>query len=101
MVIESRAQVASVISGARASRWNTLMDAQTIAQKVLGQSAAWNVDPALYRTRRTMQVLGEALSLVRVKYILLPDNERVSVDIEMQEPTTGLNIGDYLETSQE
>jgi regulator of protease activity HflC (stomatin/prohibitin superfamily) len=101
MVIESRAQVASVISGARASRWNTLMDAQTIAQEVLGQSAAWNVDPALYRTRRTMQVLGEALSLVRVKYILLPDNERVSVDIEMQEPTTGLNIGDYLETSQE
>ncbi len=101
MVIESRAQVASVISGARANRWNTLMDAQTIAQEVLGQSAAWSVDPALYRTRKTMQALGEALSLVRVKYILLPDNERVSVDIEMQEPTTGLNIGDYLETSQE
>ncbi len=101
MVIESRAQVASVISGARANRWNTLMDAQTIAQEVLGQSAAWNVDPALYRTRKTMQALGEALSLVRVKYILLPDKDRISVEIEMQEPTTGLNIGDYLESREE
>jgi len=96
-VIESRAQVASVISGARARRWSTLMDAQTIAQRVLGQSSAWNVDPALYRTRKTMEALGQALSSVRVKYILMPDTERVRVDIEMQEPTTGLNLGDYLE----
>jgi regulator of protease activity HflC (stomatin/prohibitin superfamily) len=97
MVLDSRAQAATVISSARARRWSTLMDAQTIAQEVLSQASAWDVDPALFQTRKTMQVLGEALASVRVKYMLLPDPDRVSVDIEMQEPTTGLNLGDYLE----
>jgi hypothetical protein len=64
---------------------------------VLSQASAWDVDPGLFQTRKTMQVLGEALADVRVKYMLLPDPARVRVDIEMQEPTTGLNLGDYLE----
>jgi DNA gyrase/topoisomerase IV subunit A len=97
MVLDSRAQAATVISSARARRWSTLMDAQTIAQEVLSQASAWDVDPGLFQTRKTMQVLGEALADVRVKYMLLPDPARVRVDIEMQEPTTGLNLGDYLE----
>jgi hypothetical protein len=33
--------------------------------------------------------------------MLLPDADRVKVDIEMQEPTTGLNLGDYLEKKSE
>ena len=97
IVLDSRAQAASVISGARALRWNTLMDAQAIAQDVLGQAPAWKVDPDLYRSRRTMEALSEALSGVRVKYMLLPDAKHVQIDIEMQQPTSGLNLADYLE----
>jgi regulator of protease activity HflC (stomatin/prohibitin superfamily) len=96
-ILDSRAQAASVISGARALRWTALMDAQSIAQDVLGQAAAWNVDPELYRNRRTMEALAEALAAVRVKYMLLPDADRVHLDVEMQQPTSGLNLGDYLE----
>jgi regulator of protease activity HflC (stomatin/prohibitin superfamily) len=101
MVLESRAQAASVISSARARRWSTLMEAQTIAQDVVSQASAWDADPELFRTRKTMQVLGEALSRVRVKYMLLPDAERVRLDIDMQEPTSGLNLADYLERKTE
>ena len=101
MVLESRAQAASVISSARARRWSTLMEAQTIAQDVVSQASAWDAAPELFRTRKTMQVLGEALSRVRVKYMLLPDAERVRLDIDMQEPTSGLNLADYLERKTE
>ena len=96
-MLDSRAQAASVISNARAMRWNALMDAQSIAQDVLGQASAWNVDPALYRARKTMDALGEALAGVRVKYVLMPDAKSVRLDIEMQETTSGLNLADYLE----
>jgi hypothetical protein len=77
------------------------MEAQTIAQDVVSQASAWDADPELFRTRKTMQVLGEALSRVRVKYMLLPDAERVRLDIDMQEPTSGLNLADYLERKTE
>ncbi len=97
IVIDSRARAASVISNARAMRWTTLMNAQAISEDVLGQASAWRVDPELYRTRKTMEALGQALAGVRVKYMLLPDAERVRVDIEMQEPGTGLNLGEYME----
>ena len=100
-ILDSRAQAASVISGARALRWTALMDAQSIAQDVLGQAAAWNVDPDLYRNRRTMEALADALAAVRVKYMLLPDADRVHLDVEMQQPTSGLNLGDYLEKSED
>ena len=101
IVLESRAQTASVISNARAMRWNALMDAQSIAQDVLGQASAWKVDPELYRTRRTMEALADALGKVRVKYVLMPDAKSVRLDIEMQEPTSGLNLADYLEKKNE
>jgi regulator of protease activity HflC (stomatin/prohibitin superfamily) len=97
VVLDSRAQAASVISNARSMRWNTLMDAQANAQDVLGQAAAWKVDPELYRARRTMEALGESLAGVRVKYVLMPDAKSVRLDIEMQETTTGLNLADYME----
>ena len=97
VVLDSRAQAASVISNARAMRWNTLMDAQATAQDVLGQAPAWKVDPELYRARRTMEALGQSLAGVRVKYVLMPDAKSVRLDIEMQETTTGLNIADYME----
>jgi hypothetical protein len=97
IVIDSRARAASVISAARAARWSTLMDAQAISQEVLGQASAWKVDPELYKARKTMEVLGQALASVRVKYMLLPDADRIKLDIEMQEPSSGLNLGEYME----
>jgi regulator of protease activity HflC (stomatin/prohibitin superfamily) len=101
LVLDARAQAASVISNARALRWNLLMDAQAIAAEVTGQAPAWSADPELYRTRRTMEALAEALGGVRAKYLLLPDPSRVSIDVEMQETTSGLNLGDYLEKKPE
>ncbi len=97
LMLESRGQTASVISNARALRWNALLDAQAVAAEVTGQASAWNTNPELYRTRRTMDVIAQALSAVRVKYMLLPDPSRVRLDIDLQESTTGLNLGDYLE----
>gem|GEM_PF-313243 len=97
IVLDSRAQAASVISNARALRWNALMDAQTIAAEVTGQVPAWAANPELYRTRRTMEALADALSQVRVKYMLMPDPNRVRLDVDLQETTSGLNLGDYLE----
>jgi hypothetical protein len=44
-----------------------------------------------------MEALSESLAGVRVKYVLLPDAKNVRLDIEMQEPTSGLNLTDYLE----
>jgi modulator of FtsH protease HflK len=99
-VLDSRAQAASVISKARSMRWSTLMEAQAISQQVLGQAPAWKVDPELFRTRLAMDALAESLSGVRVKYILLPDARTVRLDIEMQEPTSGLNLADYLEKKE-
>jgi len=96
-LLDSRAQAASVISNARAMRWTTLMDAQAISQDVLGQAPAWNAAPELYRTRRTMEALADALAEVRVKYMILPDPNRVNIDIQMKEATSGLNLADYLE----
>lgn len=97
MVLDSRAQAATVIANARAMRWSNLMDTQSIAQEVLGEAAAWRVNPDLYRTRRTMDAIAQGLAQVRVKYMLLPDADRVRLDVEMREPTSGLNLTDYLE----
>ena len=82
-------------------RWSTLMEAQAISQQVLGQAPAWRVDPELFRTRLAMDALAQSLSGVRVKYILLPDARSVRLDIEMQEPTSGLNLADYLEKKED
>lgn len=101
VVLDSRAQAATVIANARAMRWSNLMDTQSIAQEVLGEAAAWRINPDLYRTRRTMDAIAGGLAQVRVKYMLLPDADRVRLDVEMREPTSGLNLTDYLEKKPE
>ncbi|MSR40822.1 MAG: hypothetical protein EXS10_02840 [Phycisphaerales bacterium] len=97
MLLDARAQTASVISSARAKRWELLMDAKRQAAEVLGQSASWAVSPELYEQRRTMEALAEALAMVRVKYIIGIDPDRVRVDAEMKEAASGLNLADYME----
>lgn len=97
LLLESRAQAASVISAARATRWEKLMDARRVSQVVLGQADSYRVAPELYRQRAIMNVLGRALAQVRIKYILGVDPERIQFDIQMQQPDPGLNLADYLE----
>ncbi len=97
MLLDSRAQTASVISAARAKRWELLMAAKRQAAEVLGQSASWAVSPELYEQRRTMEALAEALVMVRAKYIIGIDPAHVRVDAEMKEAASGLNLADYME----
>lgn len=96
LLVGQPAQASSVITKARARRWETLMEARTNAADVLGQAPSFEAAPELYRQRRLMEVLARHLGGVRVKYLLTTDPARVSVDIEMQEAESGLNLADYL-----
>jgi regulator of protease activity HflC (stomatin/prohibitin superfamily) len=97
MIVESRGQAASVISIAQARRWDMLMRARATASEVLGQAPSYRAAPALYRERAIMAVLTRALAEARVKYVLAVDPSRVDMDVQMEQPESGLNLGDYLE----
>jgi hypothetical protein len=47
-----------------------------------------------------METLSRALATVRQKYVLGVDAEKVHVDIQIQQPDSGLNLGDYLEKKE-
>jgi regulator of protease activity HflC (stomatin/prohibitin superfamily) len=96
ILLRNPAQASSVIAKARARRWELQLDASRNASEVAGQSAAFRAAPELYRQRRTMDVLGEQLARARMKYVIGADPSRVRMHIEMQEPESGLNLGDYL-----
>lgn len=96
MLLDSRALTASVISTARAKRWELHMQARRNAEEVLGEAPAYSIDPELYRQRALMAALAEALPMVRVKYILGADPERISLDVSLQQPDSGLNLADTL-----
>ena len=91
MLLEGRAQAASLISQAQA-RLEIITQAQETASEVLGQSAAFNAAPEIYRQRMIMDVLASTLSTVRMKYILGPSPDRVDVNIQMREPDVGFNL---------
>lgn len=97
MIIDSRGQAASVISIAQARRWDMLMRARATASEVLGQAPSYRAAPSLYRERAIMAVLSRALAEARVKYVLAVDPMRVDIDVQMEQPESGLNLGDYLE----
>ncbi len=96
ILINQPAQAASLISRARARRWEVLMEARSNASDVLGQAPSFEAAPELYRQRRMMEVLAAQLANVRVKYLLGTDSAGTTLDIEMQEAESGLNLGDYL-----
>ncbi|MSR68784.1 MAG: hypothetical protein EXS17_00315 [Phycisphaerales bacterium] len=100
MIIDARAQAASVISSARARRWDALMRARTTSSEVLGQAASYHTAPEIYRERAIMAVLTRALAAARIKYVLAVDPSRVEFDIQMEQPEPGLNLGDYLEKKE-
>ncbi|MBL9149669.1 MAG: hypothetical protein JNM94_13350 [Phycisphaerae bacterium] len=96
MLTSQPSMIASGIDNARAERWRKLTSAQKKTSEVLGQAAAYAVDPDFFRERKLMQFLAESLPTVRVKYILSLPPERVRLQMEMQEPDGGLNAFDYI-----
>ena len=97
ILLDGRAQAASLISKARARRWEIITEAQETASEVLGQSAAFHAAPELYRQRMIMDVLATTLSNVRMKYILGPSTDRVDVNIQMREPDVGFNLEENIQ----
>jgi hypothetical protein len=100
LLISGRALAASVIGAARAERWKIVMDAAGKAAEVLGEAPSYRAAPNLYKQRRTMEVLAAALAGVRVKYVLGEGVDIATLDITMQQPESGLNLGDYLEKKE-
>ena len=99
-ITESRGQIATMIRQARARRWSLHMEARRTASAVLGQAGAFRAAPELFMQRRTMETLADALAGVRQKYVLGVDPSKVRVDIQMQQPDSGLNLADYLEKKE-
>ena len=51
-------------------------------------------------SRCSMETLAGSLAGVRQKYVLGVDPSKVRVDIQMQQPDSGLNLADYLEKKE-
>ncbi|MCP4496064.1 MAG: hypothetical protein GY825_04705 [Phycisphaeraceae bacterium] len=97
MLRDSQGLIASFIASVRSLRWQIHMDARRKTDEVRGQVGAFSAAPGLYRERRIMEVLSEVLQGVRSKYVLAVDSARTDLDVEMQEPDTGLNLREYLD----
>lgn len=97
VLVDAGAQAASVISRARAKRWDMLMRARATASDVAGQAPSYRAAPELFRERAIMSVLSRALAAARIKYVLAVDPAKVDFDVQMEQPEPGLNLGDYLE----
>ncbi len=97
---DSQGMIASFIAAARSLRWQIHMDARQTAAEVLGEVGSYDAAPELYRERRIMEVLRKSLQGVRAKYVLGVDPSRTDLDFEMQEPSEGLNLREYMEDSE-
>jgi hypothetical protein len=47
-----------------------------------------------------METLARSVASVRQKYVLGVDPAKVRLDIQMQQPDSGLNLADYLEKKE-
>ena len=98
MVLDGKGAAARIIAAARARRWAIVMGAAGDSAEVLGQAPSFRAAPELYKQFRTMQVLGNALARVRVKYVLGESVAgRTDIDVTMKQAESGLNLADYLE----
>lgn len=91
--------IASFVASARSLRWQIHMDARRTASEVLGEAGAYRVAPELYRQRRIMEILKSSLAGVRAKYVLGVDPSRTDLDFEMKEPSQGLDLSEYMDSS--
>jgi hypothetical protein len=102
LILSSRGGAARIIGLARARRWAIVMGAASDAAEVLGQAPSYRAAPELYKQFRTMQVLGRALSKVRVKYVLGEGvAPRADLDVTMKQAESGLNLADYLDKKEQ
>ncbi len=89
--------ISSFLASARSLRWQIHMEARRNAAEVLGQVASYAASPEVYRQRRIMDVFKDSLPRLRAKYVLGVDPRRTELDFEMQEPSQGLDLRDYLD----
>ena len=101
MLERSQGAISWAISAARMRRWQIHMNARSNAAEVLGQVGSYSAAPRIYRERRVMQVLAETLGRVRAKYVIGIDPGRTTLDVDMQEPDAGLDLGRFLGESEE
>ena len=94
---DSPGMISSFLAAARSLRWQIHMEARRNAAEVLGQVASYAAAPEVYRQRRIMDVFKESLPRLRAKYVLGVDPRRTDLDFEMQEPSQGLDLRDYLD----
>jgi regulator of protease activity HflC (stomatin/prohibitin superfamily) len=94
---DSPGMISSFVAAARSLRWQIHMEARRNAAEVLGQVASYAAAPEVYRQRRIMDVFKESLPRLRAKYVLGVDPRRTDLDFEMQEPSQGLDLRDYLD----
>ena len=100
MIVDARAQAASVIGMAHAKRWDMLMQARATTSEVLGQAPSYRAAPEIYRERAIMAVLSRALASARIKYVIAVDPSRIDFDIQMEQPEPGIHLGDYIKKDQ-
>lgn len=100
LLANSRGMIATQVRQAQARRWALHMEARRTASEVLGQAPSFRAAPRLFMERRIMETLARSLGGVRQKYVLGVDPGRMQVDIQMQQPDTGLNLADYLEKKE-
>ena len=98
---DSPGMISSFIASARSLRWQIHMEARRNAAEVLGQVASYDAAPGVYRQRRIMEVFKESLPRLRAKYVLGVDPRRTDLDFEMQEPSQGLDLRDYLDSESD
>jgi len=97
MLVANPAQTAQELTHAWSRRWSALMEVRRASAEVLGQADSYRAAPELYMQRRTMEVLGQTIARVRVKYVLGTDPSRIRMDFTMQSPDPGLNVTEYLQ----
>ena len=100
LLANTRGLIATQIRRAQARRWSLHLEARRTASEVLGQSAAFHAAPRLFMERRIMETLARSVASVRQKYVIGVDPAKVRLDIQMQQPDSGLNLGDYLEKKE-
>ncbi len=96
LIIDGKAEAASIIAQARSERWQRNMAALERSRQVLGDLEAYQIAPALYRERKIMGVLKRVLVRVHAKFLLGIDPRKVNFDFDVQQPDTGLNITENL-----
>jgi regulator of protease activity HflC (stomatin/prohibitin superfamily) len=96
MITEGRGQLANDLAAAEAERWKSLMDGFAQVYSEQGEYSAYRAAPALYAEYMRMAALASVISNRR-KYVLVGiDEDRVNLDINLEEPPSLFSPSDIL-----